>query len=113
MKLKQIISFVIIASLTVQCQQSKEKSTETNNVQETKFDSTMEPLAGQPKFDSKSSTEDLDYQVKYHRAFEAVLWALPAVDIYRFRAAAIEDLGYKVLKKALVYIGSEIEVVNL
>lgn len=26
---------------------------------------------------------------------------------------AIEDLGYKVLKKALVYIGSEIEVVNL
>ena len=26
---------------------------------------------------------------------------------------AIEDLGYKVLKKALVYIGAEIEVVNL
>ncbi|HEU0124757.1 MAG TPA: ATP-dependent helicase, partial [Flavobacterium sp.] len=26
---------------------------------------------------------------------------------------AIEDLGYKVLKKALVYIGAQIEVVNL
>jgi ATP-dependent exoDNAse (exonuclease V) beta subunit len=26
---------------------------------------------------------------------------------------AIEDLGYKVLKKALVYIGTEIDVVNL
>jgi ATP-dependent exoDNAse (exonuclease V) beta subunit len=26
---------------------------------------------------------------------------------------AIEDLGYKVLKRALVYIGSEIDVVNL
>jgi ATP-dependent exoDNAse (exonuclease V) beta subunit len=26
---------------------------------------------------------------------------------------AIEDLGYKVLKRALIYIGSEIEVVNL
>jgi ATP-dependent exoDNAse (exonuclease V) beta subunit len=26
---------------------------------------------------------------------------------------AIEDLGYKVLKRALVYIGTEIDVVNL
>jgi hypothetical protein len=31
--------------------------------------------------------------MKYQRAFEAVLWAMPADAIYRFRAAAFEDLG--------------------
>ncbi|MEF2977215.1 DUF1214 domain-containing protein [Subtercola sp. YIM 133946] len=36
---------------------------------------------------------DFDYQVKYQRAFEAVMWAIPAVSMYRFRAAAFDDLG--------------------
>lgn len=95
MKLKQIFAVVTIGFFSVQCQQSKEKPAGTGTIKERKFDPAMEPRAGQPAFDSKPSTEDLQYQVKYHRAFEAVLWALPAVDIYRFRAAAIEDLGYK------------------
>lgn len=96
MKIKQIICIALVVFLTIQCKKSEDKPAETTTATEVKkFDPAMEPLAGQPAFDAKPSTEDLDYQVKYHRAFEAVLWALPAVDIYRFRAAAIEDLGYK------------------
>lgn len=55
----------------------------------------MEPLGGQPPAGSKPSVDDFGYQVKYQRAFEAVLWGMPAVAIYRFRAAAMEDLGMK------------------
>jgi hypothetical protein len=32
-----------------------------------------EPLSGQPPKGSKPSITDFDYQIKYHRAFEAVL----------------------------------------
>ncbi|WP_431241506.1 hypothetical protein ACQ9BO_15675 [Flavobacterium sp. P21] len=87
MKVKHIICIAIIGFLSIQCQKSKDKSAEPTTTEAKKFDPAMEPLAGQPAFDAKPSTEDLEYQVKYHRAFEAVLWALPAVDIYRFRAA--------------------------
>ncbi|WP_334551747.1 DUF1254 domain-containing protein [Vibrio scophthalmi] len=55
----------------------------------------MEPLGGQPPPGSRQSVEDFDYQMKYQRAFEAVLWGMPAVAIYRFRAAAMDDLGMK------------------
>ena len=54
-----------------------------------------EPLGGQPAAGSKPSVPDLDYQVKYQRAFEAILWAMPATAIYSFRRAAFEDLGLK------------------
>lgn len=54
-----------------------------------------EPLAGQPPAGSTPSVKDLDYQLKYQRAFEAVLWSMPAVGIYRFRGAAFSDLGLK------------------
>src|SRR5262249_54037033 len=33
------------------------------------------------------------YQIKYQRAFEAVLWNMPAVAIYSFRRSAFNDLG--------------------
>lgn len=55
----------------------------------------FEPLGGQPPQDASSSISDFDYQIKYQRAFEAVLWAMPAMAIFRFRAAALEDLGLK------------------
>jgi len=55
----------------------------------------FEPLGGQPPQGAVRSIEDFDYQVKYQRAFEAVLWAMPAMAIYRFRAAALEDLGLR------------------
>jgi hypothetical protein len=54
-----------------------------------------EPLGGQPPAGSKPSVNDFDYQIKYHRAFEAVLWNMPAIAIYSFRRAAFADLGMK------------------
>ena len=52
----------------------------------------QEPLGGQPLPGAKQSVANLYYQVKYQRAFEAVVWAIPAVSVYRLRAGA-EDLG--------------------
>lgn len=43
-----------------------------------------DPIGGKPPAGLKPSVEDLDYQVKYQRAFEVVLWSMPAVSIYRF-----------------------------
>ncbi len=40
-----------------------------------------DPLGGKPPAGAKVSVKDLDYQVKYQRAFEAVLWSMPAVSI--------------------------------
>ena len=52
-----------------------------------------EPLGGQPAPGSKPSVDDLAAQVAYQRAFEAVVWAAPAVAIYRMRAGAFSALG--------------------
>ncbi|GJG95867.1 DUF1254 domain-containing protein [Cupriavidus pauculus] len=53
------------------------------------------PLGGQPPQGATPSVKDFDYQIKYHRAFEAVLWNMPAIAIYSFRRAAFVDLGLK------------------
>lgn len=45
---------------------------------------TVGPVGGQPAEGTQQSVKDLDYQVKYQRAFEAVIWATPALDIYNF-----------------------------
>ena len=52
-----------------------------------------EPLGGQPSPGSKRSVPDLDAQVAYQRAFEAVVWAMPASAIYRFRVGVLEVPG--------------------
>jgi hypothetical protein len=52
-------------------------------------------LGGQPPAGAKASVKDFDYQIKYQRAFEAVLWNMPAIAIYGFRRAAEQDLGAK------------------
>ena len=52
-----------------------------------------EPLGGQPERGAKQSVKDLDEQVAYQRAFEAVLWAMPASAIYRFRVGLLELPG--------------------
>jgi hypothetical protein len=52
-----------------------------------------EPIGGRPPAGARPSVVDLDYQIAYQRAFEAVLWGLPAAAIYRFRAAAFDVLG--------------------
>lgn len=53
------------------------------------------PQGGQPPADAKASVSDFDYQIKYQRAFEAVLWGIPATAIYSFRRAGVDDLGLK------------------
>lgn len=55
----------------------------------------METQGGQPPAGSRSSIQDFDYQIKYQRAFEAVLWNMPAIAIYSFRRAAFDNLGVK------------------
>jgi len=52
-------------------------------------DMPADPIGGKPPAGSKVSVKDLDYQVKYHRAFEAVLWSMPAVGIYGFHKAPV------------------------
>ncbi|WP_244427762.1 DUF1254 domain-containing protein [Sinorhizobium fredii] len=51
-----------------------------------------EPRGGQPAPGSKPSVADLDYQVKYQRAFEAVLWSMPAIGSYGF-IRGTQELG--------------------
>src|SRR5579862_8423253 len=53
------------------------------------------PLGGQPPSEATCSIKDFDYQIKYQRAFEAVLWNMPAIAIYSFRRAAFDSLGMK------------------
>lgn len=50
---------------------------------------------GLPPAGATCSIDDFDYQIKYQRALEAVLWNMPAVAIYSFRRAAFEHLGVK------------------
>ena len=48
---------------------------------------------GQPAPGVEQSLRDLEAQVAYQRAFEATLWAMPAVAIYRFRVALLAQPG--------------------
>jgi hypothetical protein len=50
-----------------------------------------EPVGGQPPPGTRQSVSDLEAQVAYQRAFEAVLWAMPASAIYRFRVGLLEQ----------------------
>jgi len=49
-----------------------------------------DPIGGKPPAGSKPSVENLVDQVKYQRAFEAVIWSMPAVIKYGMRRASIE-----------------------
>jgi len=48
-----------------------------------------EPLDGQHPPGSHQSIADLQAQLVYQRAFEAVLWAMPATAIYGFRVGLL------------------------
>lgn len=52
-----------------------------------------EPLGGQPPAGAKQSVRDLDEQLAYQRAFEAILWAMPASAVYRMRVGFLELPG--------------------
>jgi hypothetical protein len=53
-----------------------------------------EPLGGQPAPGSKPSVTNLEDQVAYQRAFEAVIWSQPAIGIYGIRRG-LEAIGLK------------------
>jgi hypothetical protein len=50
-------------------------------------------VSGQPAPGVKQSVPDLEAQVAYQRAFEATLWAMPAVAICRFRVGLLSQPG--------------------
>jgi hypothetical protein len=52
-----------------------------------------EPRGGQPMAGASQSVPDLEAQVAYQRAFEAVVWAMPASAIYRLRQGFLEVPG--------------------
>ncbi len=54
---------------------------------------TDEPIGGQPPTGAACMIQDFGYQLKYQRAFESALWAIPAVVIYRMRDWAFDELG--------------------
>jgi hypothetical protein len=56
--------------------------------------SQTEPLGGQPLPRAKPSVRDLQEQVVYQRAFEAVIWSQPAVAVLGIRRG-IFALGMK------------------
>src|SRR5262249_51515079 len=50
-------------------------------------------VGGEPPAGASQSVPDLEAQVAYQRAFEAVLWAMPASAIYRLRVGLLELPG--------------------
>lgn len=51
------------------------------------------PVGGRPPAGVTASTDDLGAQVAYQRAFEAVLWAMPALAIHRLRRGLAAQPG--------------------
>ncbi len=54
-----------------------------------------EPVGGQPALGSMPSVKNLEDQVAYQRAFEAVVWSQPAVAVYGIRRGMLDGLGMK------------------
>ena len=89
----QIVSLILIATVAATPAFAQQVSIATPTV--AGAGQPGEPLGGQPPAGSSPSVADFDYQIKYHRAFEAVLWNMPAISIYSFRRAAFDKLGLK------------------
>ncbi len=53
----------------------------------------MDTTGGQPLPGTKQAVPDLEAQIAYQRAFEAVVWAMPASAIYRLRMGFLELPG--------------------
>jgi hypothetical protein len=52
-----------------------------------------EAAGGQPAPGVQQSVSDLDAQIAYQRAFDAILWAMPASAIYRLRVGLLAQPG--------------------
>ncbi len=84
MKTKKLMNIMLAAAVTVSMTMTTAGAAKLPT----------DPLGGKPPAGSKVSVKDLDYQVKYQRAFEAVLWSTPAVGMYAYwHAAADWDAG--------------------
>lgn len=51
-----------------------------------------EPLGGQPARGAKPSVADLEEQLVYQRAFEAVIWSQPLIGLYGI-TRALREVG--------------------
>ncbi len=93
--LSVVASAAGIASIDSASGASAVPSTRQEGLSKPASSTANEPLGGQPPPGSKPSIADFDAYIKHHRAFEAVLWNMPAIAIYSFRRAAFETLGAK------------------
>jgi len=59
-----------------------------------KMEMPTDPVGGKPPQGSSPSVADFNYQLTYQRAFESVVWSIPAVCIYGF-VKGTESLGGK------------------
>jgi hypothetical protein len=55
--------------------------------------SRTEPIGGQPPLGTTASVPSFEEQIAYQRAFEATVWAMPALGIYRLREGFMTALG--------------------
>ncbi|MDX2417352.1 MAG: DUF1254 domain-containing protein [Xanthomonadales bacterium] len=78
MKTKKLMNMMLAAAVTVSMTMTTAGAAKMPT----------DPIGGKPPAGSKVSVKDLDYQVKYQRAFETVIWSMPAVAIYGFTRGA-------------------------
>ena len=83
----------VVVTLALICSVSAQEATRPTRTKEDMTNIT-EPLGGKPSAGAKPSVADLAYQVAYQRAFEAVIWSMPAVGAYGFYRGAM-DIGAK------------------
>lgn len=78
MKTRQIITATLVAFLALSIPTSAQTA-----------EMLTEPRGGQPPKGSKPSVKNFTEQVTYQRAFEAVVWSMPAMIKYGMRRAII------------------------
>ena len=90
--MKKLFVYFLTGLTLFGCQQQNNKPASDSNAVENTAKNTLvtdEPLNGKPPADMKSSIQDYEYNLKYKRAFELAVWAMPALGIYGFRRATL------------------------
>src|SRR5277367_1105411 len=94
MVLRPYVVVIVLSGFAIAgCERTVKTMSQPQSSQATSL-ATNEPYGGQPPKGSQP-TANLDGDTIHDRVFQTVLWSLPAVAIYRFRAAAFQDLGLK------------------
>ena len=92
MKTKTAFVVAALALLSVAGMPAQESAHRT--ISKENIANLAEPLGGKPAAGAKPSVPDLAFQVAQQRAFEAVIWSIPAVGAYGFHRGAM-DIGAK------------------